>query len=138
MKTSAAEWNDRLNPIVTRVLVDPREKPAPFYSNIGRPSIDPELMIRMLIVGYCYCIRFERKLWTRSSANWILSLLWPPRPGGYPRDGLLSLLYCPGYVRHQLFQTVLGRLKLRRLCVHFHLPLAALLRGSRKGSSGRR
>jgi Transposase domain (DUF772) len=80
MKTSAAEWNDRLNPIVTRVLVDPREKPAPFYSNIGRPSIDPELMIRMLIVGYCYCIRFERKLWTRSSANWILSLLWPPRP----------------------------------------------------------
>jgi transposase len=26
---------------------------APFYSAIGRPSIDPELMIRMLIVGYC-------------------------------------------------------------------------------------
>jgi hypothetical protein len=24
---------------------------APFYPNIGRPSIDPELMIRMLIVG---------------------------------------------------------------------------------------
>jgi hypothetical protein len=27
---------------------------ADFYSPIGRPSIDPELMIRMLIVGYCY------------------------------------------------------------------------------------
>jgi hypothetical protein len=27
---------------------------APFYSEVGRPSIDPELMIRMLIVGYCY------------------------------------------------------------------------------------
>ena len=39
-----------------------REKLAPFYSDIGRPSIDPELMIRMLIVGYCYGIRFERKL----------------------------------------------------------------------------
>ena len=26
---------------------------APFYSEKGRPSIDPELMIRMLIVGYC-------------------------------------------------------------------------------------
>ena len=52
----------RLNPIVTRVLVDVREKLAPFYSDIGRPSIDPELMIRMLIVGYCYGIRFERKL----------------------------------------------------------------------------
>jgi transposase len=52
----------RLNPIVTRVLVDVREKLAPFYSDIGRPSIDPELMIRMLIVSYCYGIRFERKL----------------------------------------------------------------------------
>ena len=38
------------------------EKLAPFYSEIGRPSIDPELMIRMLIVGYCYGIRFERRL----------------------------------------------------------------------------
>src|SRR6202022_2836079 len=52
----------RLNPIVTQVLVDLREKLAPFYSDIGRPSIDPELMMRMLIVGYCYGIRFERKL----------------------------------------------------------------------------
>jgi transposase len=41
---------------VTRVLADLREKLAPFYSDIGRPSIDPELMIRMLIVGYCYGI----------------------------------------------------------------------------------
>ena len=40
----------RINPIVTRVLADLREKLAPFYSDIGRPSIDPELMIRMLIV----------------------------------------------------------------------------------------
>jgi transposase len=52
----------RINPIVTRVLADLREKLTPFYSEIGRPSIDPELMIRMLIVGYCYGIRFERKL----------------------------------------------------------------------------
>ena len=34
----------------------------PFYSPIGRPSIDPELMIRMLIVGYCFGIRSERRL----------------------------------------------------------------------------
>ena len=27
---------------------------APFYSTTGRPSIDPELLIRMLIIGYCY------------------------------------------------------------------------------------
>ena len=52
----------RINPIVTGLLADLREKLAPFYSDIGRPSIDPELMIRMLIVGYCYGIRFERRL----------------------------------------------------------------------------
>src|SRR6266508_6688639 len=52
----------RINPVVTRVLADLREKLEPFYSDIGRPSIDPELMIRMLIVGYCYGIRFERRL----------------------------------------------------------------------------
>jgi hypothetical protein len=41
----------RINPEVTRVVADLHEKLAPFYSDIGRPSIDPELMIRMLIVG---------------------------------------------------------------------------------------
>lgn len=34
----------------------------PFYNEIGRPSIDPELMIRVLIVGYCFGIRSERRL----------------------------------------------------------------------------
>jgi transposase len=34
----------------------------PFYSEIGRPSIDPELLIRMLLVGYCFGIRSERRL----------------------------------------------------------------------------
>src|ERR1700681_2597573 len=52
----------RINPVVTRILGELREKLEPFYSEIGRPSIDPELMIRMLIIGYCYGIRFERRL----------------------------------------------------------------------------
>jgi transposase len=52
----------RINPVVTRILADLREQLEPFYSEIGRPSIDPDLMIRMLIVGYCYGIRFERRL----------------------------------------------------------------------------
>lgn len=39
-----------------------KELDEPHYSDIGRPSIDPELMIRMLIVGYCYGIRSEREL----------------------------------------------------------------------------
>jgi len=51
-----------INPVVARILGELRENLAPFYSEIGRPSIDPELMIRMLILGYCYGIRSERKL----------------------------------------------------------------------------
>jgi transposase len=39
-----------------------RQHLASFYSHTGRPSIDPELMIRMLIIGYCYGIRSERRL----------------------------------------------------------------------------
>ena len=35
---------------------------ADFYSHTGRPSIDPELLIRMLLVGYCFSIRSERRL----------------------------------------------------------------------------
>ena len=35
---------------------------APFYSHTGRPSVDPELMVRMLIVGYSFGIRSERRL----------------------------------------------------------------------------
>lgn len=35
---------------------------SPFYSHTGRPSVDPELLIRMLIVGYCLGIRSERRL----------------------------------------------------------------------------
>ena len=34
-----------------------RRELALFYSAIGRPSVDPELMIRMLIIGYCFGIR---------------------------------------------------------------------------------
>jgi transposase len=39
-----------------------RQTLKPFYSRIGRPSIDPALMIRMLMVGYCMGIRSERAL----------------------------------------------------------------------------
>ena len=52
----------RLNVFATAVLADLHEQLKPFYSVIGRPSIDPELMIRMLLLGYCYGIRHERRL----------------------------------------------------------------------------
>jgi len=39
-----------------------RQHLTAFYSTTGRPSVDPELMVRMLIVGYCFGIRSERRL----------------------------------------------------------------------------
>jgi transposase len=43
-------------------LSELRESLSPYYSHTGRPSIDPEVMLRILIVGYCYGIRSERRL----------------------------------------------------------------------------
>jgi transposase len=40
-----------------------RQHLTPFYSHTGRPSIDPQLLIRMLIVGYRFGIRSERRLY---------------------------------------------------------------------------
>ena len=42
---------------------------APYYSHTGRPSIDPVLMIRMLIVGYVFAIRSERRLCSEVQVN---------------------------------------------------------------------
>jgi transposase len=42
----------RINVFATAVLADLHEQLKAFYSDIGCPSVDPELMIRMLLVGY--------------------------------------------------------------------------------------
>ena len=42
---------------------------APYYSHTGRPSIDPVLMIRMLVVGYVFAIRSERRLCAEVQVN---------------------------------------------------------------------
>src|SRR5262245_5289672 len=47
-----------------------RQDLASFYSSIGRPSIDPELMIRMLLIGYCFGIRSERRLCDEVHSIW--------------------------------------------------------------------
>jgi transposase len=42
---------------------------APYYSKVGRPSIDPVLMIRMLLIGYAFAIRSERMLCRELKVN---------------------------------------------------------------------
>jgi transposase len=59
----------RIDVFVIKALADVHRELAAFYSHTGRPSIDPELLMRMLIVGYCYGIRSERKLCEEVSLN---------------------------------------------------------------------
>jgi len=56
-----------------------RAELAPYYSHTGCPSVDPELMIRMLLVGYCYSIRSERRLCQEVGMN--LAYRWFCRLG---------------------------------------------------------
>lgn len=59
----------RIDVFVTQVLADIHGELSAFYSHTGRPSIDPELMVRMLIIGYCSGIRSERRLCEEVSLN---------------------------------------------------------------------
>ena len=72
-------------------LSELRETLYPFYSHTGRPSIDPEVMLRMLIVGYCYGIRSERRLCEEVHLN--LAYRWFCRlglEGKVPDDSTFS------------------------------------------------
>lgn len=60
-------------------LTEFRENLAQSYSHTGRPSVDPELMARMLIIGYCYGIRSERRLCEEVGMN--LAYRWFCRLG---------------------------------------------------------
>jgi transposase len=48
-----------------------RGKMKAHYSHLGRPSVCPELMVRMLIVGYCHSIRSERRLCREVKVNLV-------------------------------------------------------------------
>jgi transposase len=95
-------------------LEEVRSRLKPFYSTLGRPSVDPELMIRMLIVGYCYGIRSERRLCEEVALN--LAYRWFCRLGLEARvpDHSTFSLNRHGRFRHGdalrlVFEHVLGR-----------------------------
>jgi transposase len=95
-------------------LGDLRRELAAFYSTMGRPSIDPELMIRMLIVGYCFGIRSERRLCEEVHLN--LAYRWFCRLGldGHVPDHSTFSKNRHGRFREsdllrRLFETVLKR-----------------------------
>ena len=72
---------------------------APYYSHTGRPSIDPVLMIRMLLVGYVFAIRSERQLCSEVRVN--LAYRWFCKLGiedGIPDHSVFSR------ARHERFR----------------------------------
>jgi transposase len=86
----------------------------PFYSSIGRPSIDPELLIRMLLVGYCFGIRSERRLCEEVHLN--LAYRWFCRlglDGDVPDHSTFSKnrhgRFRESDVLRELFETVVRR-----------------------------
>jgi len=87
---------------------------ASHYSPIGRPSIDPELMIRMLLVGYCHGIRSERRLCEEVHLN--LAYRWFCRlglDGDVPDHSTFSKnrhgRFRDSDLLRRLFETVVGR-----------------------------
>jgi transposase len=64
-----------LRSIATFIEVDDlRRELAAFYSNIGRPSVHSELMITMLLIGYCFGIRSERGVSVQRSTSTLLTI----------------------------------------------------------------
>src|ERR671910_2199525 len=95
-------------------LSEVRREPAPFYSLMGRPSVDPELMIRMLIIGYCFGIRSERRLCEEVHLN--LAYRWFCRlglDGGVPDHSTFSKnrhgRFRESDLLRRLFETVVRR-----------------------------
>src|ERR1700690_926065 len=95
-------------------LSELRRELSPFYSDVGRPSIDPELMIRMLLVGCCVGIRSERRLCEEVHLN--LAYRWFCRlglDGDVPDHSTFSKnrhgRFRESDLLRKLFQTVVGR-----------------------------
>jgi len=95
-------------------LTELRQQLAPFYSHTGRPSIDPELMVRMLLVGYCFGIRSEGRLCEEVHLN--LAYRWFCRLGleaAVPDHSSFSKnrhgRFRDSDVFRQLFETVVER-----------------------------
>ncbi len=95
-------------------LVGVRAHVAPYYSSTGRPSVDPELMIRMLLVGYCFGIRSERRLCEEVHLN--LAYRWFCRlglDGDVPDHSTFSKnrhgRFRDSALLRQVFETVVAR-----------------------------
>ena len=114
-----------------------REHLRPYYSETGRPSVDPELMIRMLLIGYCLGIRSERRLCEEVHLN--LAYRWFCRlglDGGVPDHSTFSKnrhgRFRESDLLRKLFETTVRR------CMAEGPGRRRGLRGRREHDQGRR
>lgn len=87
-----------------------RTELAPHYSHTGRPSIDPELMIRMLILGYVFAVRSERALCREVQLN--LAYRWFCGLGiedGIPDHSAFTRARNERFREHDVFRRVFER-----------------------------
>ena len=95
-----------------------REQLKPYYSHLGRPSIDSELIVRMLVVGYVLGIRSERRLAAKADFN----------PKAQRKRKKVEMLFA-----HLKRILGLGRLRLRGPCgAKDEFILAAIAQNLRK------
>ena len=110
---------------------------APYYPRLGRPSIDPVLMIRMLIIGYVFAIRSERALCRDVGVNlayrWFCGLSIEDK---IPDHSAFSRARNERFRDSGIFRSVferLGRLRLREPCgALFEFTLAAIAQNLRR------
>ena len=83
---------------------------APYYPKVGRPSIDPVLMIRMLIIGYVFAVRSERMLCREVQVNlayrWFCGLSIEDR---IPDHSVFSRARNERFYESAVFRTVFER-----------------------------
>jgi len=89
---------------------------APYYSHTGRPSIDPELMLRMLIIGYVFAIRSERRICAEVQVN--LAYRWFCRLGvedAVPNHSVFSRSRHERFAESDIFRRLFERVVARAI-----------------------
>ena len=97
-----------------------RQELAALYSHTGRPSVDPELMLRMLLVGYLYGIRSERRLVEEVHLNLAYRSFWSESRAP-DRINRLAVTIAPGAILLQFWQVFSRSTR----CVRHHPSMSA-------------
>ena len=132
----------RINVFATAVLADLHDQLKAFYSDIGRPSVDPELMIRMLLVGYCCgksAVAFaDQALTPGQTSGKRLPILKPPGESPFSTASTrfgFTLRRTPSFIIVQYRFAPRGKFKVRRMSAPVKPNPSIRVPGSSYGSA---